>query len=92
MNDTRRSHGLVLTEDISKLGQAGYVFYSTIKSFKGLECRHVIFIHADKPDVTQALGKEDLYVAFTRASARLDVVTANLEAADWLSSLRLTVV
>ena len=52
----------------------------------------MIFIHADKPDVTQALGKEDLYVAFTLASARLDVVTANLEAADWLSSLRLTVV
>ena len=77
---------------ISKLGQPGYVFYSTIKSFKGLECRHVIFIHADKPDVTQALAKEDLYVAFTRASARLDVVTANLEAAEWLSSLRLTLV
>jgi superfamily I DNA and RNA helicase len=92
MNDTRMSHGLVLTEDISKLGQPGYVFYSTIKSFKGLEGRHVVLVHADKPGVTQALEKEDLYVAFTRASARLDVVTANPEAKAWLSSLLSTLV
>ncbi|MDB4108871.1 hypothetical protein N9558_00510 [Porticoccaceae bacterium] len=92
MNDMRISHVHVLTEDISKLGQPGYVFYSTIKSIKGLEGRHIVLVHAVKPGATQALEKEDLYVAFTRALAGLDVVTANPEAKAWLSSLLETLV
>jgi len=83
MSGSRKAHGLELTDDIEKLGQPGFVFFSTIKSFKGLEARHVVFVDADKPGVTPALAEEDLYVAFTRATARLDVVTENTEAESW---------
>ena len=91
MNSSRKAYSLNLTEDISKLGEPGFVFYSTIKSFKGLEARHVIFIHADKPGMNPALAEEDLYVAFTRATARLDIITTNQEAENWLSGLLNTV-
>jgi hypothetical protein len=87
MNDSRKAHGLILTEDISKHGEPGFVFYSTIKSFKGLEARHVVFVHAEKPGMNPALADEDLYVAFTRATARLDIVTANQEAELWFAGL-----
>ena len=69
------------------LGEPGFVYYSTVKSFKGLEARHVVFVEADKPKVGSPLADEDLYVAFTRATARLDVVTSNSEAELWLSGL-----
>ena len=92
MDSVRKAHGLDLTEDISKLGQPGFVYFSTIKSFKGLEARHVVLGHADQPGVNPALEAEDLYVAFTRATARLDVVTDNPQAESWftgsLQSLR----
>ena len=85
MKDYRKAYGLELTDQISKIGDPGFVFYSTIKSFKGLEGRHVIFIHADKPEINSALAEEDLYVAFTRATARLDVLTANPQAMSWFA-------
>jgi len=92
MDSVKKAYGLDLTEDISKLGQPGFVYFSTIKSFKGLEARHIVLVHADKPGVNPALEAEDLYVAFTRATARLDVVTDNPEAESWftgsLQSLR----
>jgi hypothetical protein len=87
MKGQKNAHGLVLTEDIKKLNQPGFVFFSTIKAFKGLEARHVVLVHADKPDLSPSLAEEDLYVAFTRATARLDIVTANKEAVTWLSGL-----
>ncbi len=87
MNSLRKAYGLNLTEDISKLGEPDFVFYSTIKSFKGLEARHVVFVDADKPGLNLALDEEDLYVAFTRATARLDIITSNKEAESWFSSL-----
>ena len=59
-----------LTEDITKLGQSGFVFYSTIRSFKGLEARHVVFVDADKPDLKKSLSKEDLYVALKDAEGK----------------------
>jgi hypothetical protein len=83
MDVIRKAYGLTLTEDISKLGEPGFVFYSTIKSFKGLEARHVIFVHADMPGMNPALAEEDMYVAFTRATARLDILTANPAAMSW---------
>ena len=87
MSDSRKAYGLNLTDDISKLGEPGFVFFSTIKSFKGLEARHIIFVHADKSERNPALTEEDLYVAFTRATARLDIITSNKEAESWLSYL-----
>lgn len=83
MNDFRKAFGLELTDEIGKIGQQGFVYYSTIKSFKGLEARHIIFVHADKPGKNSALADEDLYVAFTRATARLDVLTASQDSMSW---------
>lgn len=83
MNLSRKGHGLLLTEDLSKLGKPGYVVFSTIKSFKGLEARTVVLVHADLPSRTDALGTEDLYVACTRATGRLAIVTTSDEAARW---------
>lgn len=87
MKASTKAFNLNLTEDISKLNEPGFVYFSTIKSFKGLEAKHVIIIHADKPDSNIALTKEDLYVAFTRAVSRLDIITTNSEAGIWLKNL-----
>ncbi|MFP3426257.1 NERD domain-containing protein [Pseudoalteromonas sp. SIMBA_162] len=87
MKASTKAFNLNLTEDISKLNESGFVYFSTIKSFKGLEAKHVIIIHADKPDLNIALTKEDLYVAFTRAVSRLDIITTNTEAGAWLKNL-----
>jgi DNA replication protein DnaC len=86
MNGFNQAHGLTLTEDINMLGEPDFVFYSTIKSFKGLEARHVVFVDADQPNLNPALTDESLYVAFTRATARLDILTTNPEAESWFSS------
>ena len=83
LNGSRKGHGLELTEDIGKLGEPGFVFYSTIKSFKGLEARHVILLHAELPDRAQAFTFEDLYVACTRATGRLAILVASDEASRW---------
>lgn len=91
MSNALKANGLEVTKDLSLLGKPGFVYFSTIKSFKGLEASHIVFIHADLPNTNQALADEDLYVAFTRATARLDVVTSNPDAGEWLSTLVKTV-
>lgn len=73
-------HKLELTTDLAKLGEEGYVFFSTIKSFKGLEAAHVILVDMNLPDTSKALGKEDIFVALTRATSRLDIITSTEEA------------
>lgn len=83
MATIRNAYGLELTQDIRKLGMKGYVYFSTIYSFKGLEASHVVFVDADKPGANQSLTEEAIYVAFTRATARLDIVTASPEAEAW---------
>jgi superfamily I DNA/RNA helicase len=72
-----------LTEDIDKLGKPGYVLFSTIKAFKGLEAENVILLHADIPGRTSALTDRDLYVACTRAIGRLVILTAAEDAQRW---------
>jgi len=79
----RRGHGLELTEDIGNLGKPGFVYFSTIKSFKGLEARHVIVLHADIPNRSQAFALEDLYVACTRATSRLAILVSAADAGSW---------
>jgi superfamily I DNA/RNA helicase len=81
----RRGHGLELTEDIRNLGRSGFVFFSTIKSFKGLEAQQVILLHADMPDRSQAFASEDLYVACTRATGRLAILVSTEEASNWFT-------
>jgi len=83
MDSLRKAYGLRLTTDLNELGKPGFVFFSTIKSFKGLEASHVVFIHAESPGVTPAIAEEDIYVVFTRATARLDVVVGSDESYEW---------
>jgi len=78
-------HKLRLTEDPNHIGMEGYVYFSTIKSFKGLEAEHVILIEMDVPNKTRALGNEDIFVAFTRATSRLNLLTSSKEALDFYS-------
>ncbi len=85
MNLSRKGHGLQLTEDLADLGKPGLVVFSTVKSFKGLEARNVVLVHADTPNRTEAFALEDLYVACTRATARFAILTASDEAARWFS-------
>lgn len=80
-----RGHGLQLTEDIAMLGKPGHVFFSTIKSFKGLEAPNVVVLHADIPGKSPAFGMEDLYVACTRATGRLAIMASSEEASQWFS-------
>ena len=78
-------HKLQLTTDVSKLGVEGYVYFSTIKSFKGLEAAHIILTEMDLPEATKALGTEDVFVALTRATSRLDLLTSSEDAYDFYS-------
>lgn len=85
MSGARRGYGLQITEDLEKLGKPGFVFFSTIKAFKGLEAQHVIVVHGDIPGRSAALAGEDLYVACTRATGRLAILTATEDAHAWFS-------
>jgi len=85
VDEVRRGHGLELTEDIRNLGRPGFVYFSTIKSFKGLEAQQVILLHADMPDKSQAFASEDLYVACTRATGRLAILVSTEEASNWFT-------
>jgi len=81
----RRARGLEVTEDIALLGKPGFVYFSTIRSFKGLEGKNVVLLHANIPGRSLALSPDDLYVACTRATGRLAIVAASEEALHWFS-------
>ena len=87
LSGARRGYGLQITEDIEKLGKPGYVLFSTIKAFKGLEAQNVILVHADIPGRSPALAEEDLYVACTRATGRLAILTAAEDSHVWFSQV-----
>jgi hypothetical protein len=81
----RRAYGLEVTEDIALLGKPGFFYFSTIRSFKGLEAKSVVLLHADIPGRIPALSNDDLYVACTRATGRLVIMAASEEAFHWYS-------
>lgn len=85
LSNVQKAYGLQLTEDVEKIGKPGFVFFSTIKAFKGLEAQHVIVVHADIPGKNQSFSEEDLYVACTRATARLVILTTTEDANSWFS-------
>ena len=85
MSNAKKGYGMQITEEIDKIGEAGFVFFSTIKAFKGLEAENVILIHADIPGRIPALEDEDLYVACSRATGRLAILTSTEEAYSWFS-------
>jgi hypothetical protein len=82
-----RGHGLELTQDSSKLGASGYVFFSTIRSFKGLEAGVVVLVQAEKPGLQPTLSLEDLYVACTRSRSRLAIITGSESSKMWFMGL-----
>ncbi len=86
MAGTVRGHGLELTQDPSKLGVSGYVYYSTVRAFKGLEAAVVVVVQAEAPGSIPSLSLEDLYVACTRARARLAIVVGSESAHGWFAS------
>ncbi|UWX03668.1 hypothetical protein H1235_12670 [Pseudoxanthomonas sp. NC8] len=85
MAGSPRGHGLVLTNDIERFGRPGTVHFSTIRSFKGIEATGVILVDADVPSMGSPLTEEDLYVACTRPTARLAVLTTSDQAIQWLA-------
>jgi hypothetical protein len=85
LDTARRAYGLEVTEDIALLGKPGFVYFSTIRSFKGLEGKNVVLLHADIPGKIPALSADDLYVACTRATGRLAILASSEEALHWYS-------
>ena len=81
----RRAYGLEVTEDISLLGKPGFVYFSTIRSFKGLEGKSVVLLHTEIPGRIPALSTDYLYVACTRATGRLVIMASSEEAFHWYS-------
>lgn len=69
-----RGHGIELRQSINGLGAKATAYFSTIKSFKGLEADCVVLVDAKLPG-GPALAHEDLYVACTRAKLRLVLLT-----------------
>lgn len=87
MNTAINGHSMKLTTDINLLGTDGFVFFSTIKSFKGLEASCVIVVDISVPDEHVAFQNEDFYVACTRATARLALVSQKQTAVQYLKSM-----
>lgn len=79
MKGQKTGHGLHLSEDIEDLGSKDTVVFSTIKSFKGIEASVVIVIDLDIPGEKAAFSEEDLYVASTRATTRLALISSKAE-------------
>jgi len=76
MKGQTNGHGLSLSNNIKDLGKKDTVFFSTIKSFKGLEAASVIVVDVSMPGEKVAFSLEDLYVACTRATARLALISS----------------
>jgi hypothetical protein len=87
MGGQTSGHGLRLSTEISDLGEPGTVFFSTIKSFKGIEARVIIVVDVGIPGEHVAFTKEDLYVATTRATTRLALITSRKDVADYYTEL-----
>lgn len=83
MRDQKNGHGLRLSEDIKDLGAKDMVYFSTIRSFKGIEATVVIVVDLDIPGEKEAFGEEDLYVATTRATTRLALLSSRADVVDF---------
>lgn len=85
MNGQTSGHGLRLSTNIKDLGAKDTVFFSTIKSFKGIEAASVIVVDVGIPGEHIAFSGEDLYVASTRAVTRLALITPKKGVAEYFS-------
>lgn len=74
-------HSIFLTTELNELQSPSKAYFSTIKSFKGIEADCVVIVNASRPDNgAAAFTMEDLYVACTRAKARLAILAEDDEA------------
>jgi superfamily I DNA and RNA helicase len=87
---SRKGHSLTLSENLEDIGKDGIVYFSTIRSFKGIEAPAVILIDADIPSDAERspLRSEDIYVACTRPTARLAILSKNPKAVQWFNGNR----
>lgn len=76
-------HGLRLSEELEDLGKKDTVVFSTIKSFKGIEASAVIVIDLEIPGERAVFTEDDLYVACTRATTRLALISSRREVAEF---------
>ena len=84
MDKARTGYNKRLVEDLSEWEKSDTVFFSTIKSFKGLEADVVIVVDVDSPKDNTPLEKSDLYVACTRARSRLALLCVSKDAHSYL--------
>ncbi len=76
LSNVQRAHGLEVSEQLQDLPSRGRVFFSTVKSFKGIEADCIVLVDAPAPSMLDvAFGKQDLYVACTRAKTRLVILS-----------------
>lgn len=71
---TREAHGKRIVTQLDEWDAPDTVYFSTIKSFKGLEADGVVVVDIDEPTLGQGLDRNELYVACTRGRARLAVL------------------
>lgn len=83
MKGQKIGHGLRMSEDIKDLGDKDMVYFSTIRSFKGIEASVVIVVDFDIPGAKEVFGEEDLYVATTRATTRLAMLSSRQDVIDY---------
>lgn len=81
-----KGHGLRLVEEVELLGVGENVYFSTIRSFKGIEAASVIVVDVDVPQEESSFRIEDLYVACTRPTARLALLAKTRDATSWLGA------
>lgn len=80
-----KGNGLSLTENLDNFGKKGFVYFSTVRSFKGIEASVVILVDVDIPSDHErsAFRNQDLYVACTRPTARLAILTTGVDTDKW---------
>lgn len=84
MSGSQKGHGMTLSTELSDLQVPGKVYFSTIKSFKGIEADCVIVVDVEDPrGGNPAFKVEDLYVACTRAKTRLAVLAEDEAAVEY---------
>lgn len=76
-------HSLKLVTNLADW-HSGTVFFSTIRSFKGLEAEAVILTDVSLPAAGSPFTEEDLYVALTRPTGRLAILCSGEAAHDWV--------
>lgn len=84
-----KGHGIELATKLEELHNPGRAYFSTVKSFKGIEADCVVVVDAVDPDKgTSAFTSEDLYVACTRARTRLVILTDDEESLAFFQGTR----